>query len=131
MLIAVVPLPSACTSTDGSSTTIVTDAPASAPAGTLGPAVQSDVTVTHAVADDTIRAFRSPGDAAIDAARAHRADLRNARVTRMVAIYADDTTVDLRVEVTADGFCHWYGVSGQVQAGALEWRASPAATCGG
>ncbi len=47
----------------------------------------------------------------------------------MVAIYADDTTVDLRVEVTADGFCHWYGVGGQVQEGALEWRASPAGPC--
>ncbi len=82
-----------------------------------------------AVPDDATRAFPSPGDAAIFAARAHRADLRNAQVTHMVAIYADDTTVDLRVEVTADGFCHWYGVSGQVQEGALEWRASPAGPC--
>jgi hypothetical protein len=131
LLIAVVSLASACTSTERSSTTIAADAPASAPAGSLGPAVQTDVTVARVVANDAIPAFGSPGDAAIDAARAHQADLRNARVTRMVAIYADDTTVDLRVEVMADGFCHWYGVGGQVRAGALEWRASPARACDG
>ena len=100
-----------------------------APIGTVGPTVQADITVARGVPDDAIRAFSSPGDAAIFAAQGHAADLRNPRVSRMVAIYADNQTVDLRVEVTADGFCHWYGVGGQVRQGALEWRASPAGPC--
>ena len=89
----------------------------------------TDLTVAPAIPDNASRAFSSPDEAAIFAAQAHRADLQNTRVTRMVAIYADDATVDLRVEVTADGFCHWYGVAGQVQQGALEWRATPAIPC--
>lgn len=79
--------------------------------------------------DEASRAFRTPRDAAIFAARTHNPDLRGPQVTRMVAIYADDTTVDLRVEVTADGFCHWYGVGGHIQDGVLEWRANPAGPC--
>jgi len=97
--------------------------------GSTGLKVQTEVTAARAVPADTIRAFDNPGDAAISAARADGGDLRNPRVKRMVAIYADDTTVDLRVEVTADGFCHWYGVGGHVKEGVLKWHASPAAPC--
>ena len=56
-------------------------------------------------------------------------DLENPKVTRMIAIYADAVTVDLRVQVEADGFCHWYGIGGQIREARLEWRASPASPC--
>jgi hypothetical protein len=73
--------------------------------------------------------FESPADAALAVARAQRPDLVDPRLTRMVGIYADSTTVDLRVQIQAEGFCHWYGVAGRVQDGALEWRAQSALPC--
>ncbi|MCP3912294.1 MAG: hypothetical protein GY713_15220 [Actinomycetia bacterium] len=56
----------------------------------------------------------SPNDAAIAAALAQNPGLDEPRVTRMVTVFADDTMVDLRVEVQDDGFCHWYGVLGTI-----------------
>ena len=85
--------------------------------------------MARAVQEDATRAFGNPGDAAIFEARTHNPGLQGLQVSRMIAIYADDTTVDLRVEVTADGFCHWYGVAAHVQEGALEWHANPAGPC--
>ena len=71
----------------------------------------------------------SAADAAIAAALREEPDLENPHVTRIVGIYTDDTTVDLRVQVESDGFCHWYGVTGSVDQDVLEWRGGPAGSC--
>lgn len=47
----------------------------------------------------------------------------------MIGIYADDEVVDLRVEVQAEDFCHWYVVNGRVEQGELQWRANPVLRC--
>jgi hypothetical protein len=86
-------------------------------------------TTAVAVPDTTGDPFTSPADAAVAAALAQAPDLPDAHVTRIVGIYADDTTVDLRVQVRANDFCHWYGVAGHVREGALEWRGGPAFPC--
>jgi hypothetical protein len=87
------------------------------------------VTTAVAVPGTTGIPYTSPADAALAAALAQAPDLKDAQVTRIVGIYADDTTVDLRVQVQASDFCHWYGVAGHVQEGALEWRGGPALPC--
>ncbi len=74
-------------------------------------------------------AFANPGDAAIAAALTNNPDLESPKVTRMIAIYADSSIVDLRVQVEAGGFCYWYGVGGQIRETWLEWRAGPAGPC--
>jgi hypothetical protein len=73
--------------------------------------------------------FDNPADAATAAARAENPDLIDPRLTRMVAIYADATSVDLRVQIQAEGFCHWYGVLGLIQGEAIQWSAQPAGAC--
>ena len=90
---------------------------------------QSEVTTAIPRPDSEMPAFANPGDAAIAAARMNDPDLENPKVTRIIAIYADASTVDLRVQVEAGGFCHWYGVGGQIREGRLEWRAGPAGPC--
>ena len=95
--------------------------------------VQS-VTVTAIgipVPDSATAKFTSPFDAAIAAAIAQDPNLVDPHVTRLIGIYADDQSVDFRALVEADGFCHWYGVTGRVQDGALAWRTAPALACGG
>ena len=82
-----------------------------------------------AVPDTASAPHASPSEAALAAALAQVPTLDDARVTRMVGIYADDTTVDLRVQVQANDFCHWYGVTGRVDQGSLEWRGGPALSC--
>ena len=52
-------------------------------------------------------------------------------MTRIIGIYADQNLVDLRVQVQADNFCHWYGVTGQVEQGEIVWRGGPANSCDG
>jgi hypothetical protein len=49
----------------------------------------------------------------------------------MFVIYAGRDLVDLRVKVEADDFCHWYGVTGQVEHDELAWRGGPAQPCDG
>lgn len=100
-------------------------------AGACTGSAQTEVTITAIAQPDSARPppFNSPGEAAINAARTNNPDLENPTVTRMVAIYADARTVDLRVQVEAGGFCHWYGVGGQIREGRLEWRAGPAGPC--
>jgi hypothetical protein len=98
-------------------------------AGACTDLAQTEVTAAVAQPDSSTRAFGNPGDAAIAAARTSSPDLENAKVTRMIAIYADASTVDLRVQVEADRFCHWYGVSGHIREARLEWRAGPAGPC--
>ncbi len=86
-------------------------------------------TAPAAVPEATSAPYPSPADAAIAAALAQVPDLEDARVTRIVGIYADDAIVDLRVQVQATDFCHWYGIAGRVQEGAIEWRGGPALPC--
>ena len=60
---------------------------------------QTDVTTAILQPDGARPAFANPDEAAIDAARANDPDLENPKVSRMIAIYADAVTVDLRVQV--------------------------------
>ncbi|MFZ0492000.1 MAG: hypothetical protein WAM81_02250 [Acidimicrobiia bacterium] len=71
--------------------------------------------------------FHTPEDAAIAATHVQFPDPADPQVTRVILIWADDTTVDLRVQVQAFGFCHWYGVGGDVHDGALRWWSGPSA----
>jgi hypothetical protein len=73
--------------------------------------------------------FDNPADAAIATAQSGNPGLIDLRLTRMIAIHADATTVDLRAQIQADGFCHWYGVLGIVDGGAIQWSAQPAGPC--
>jgi hypothetical protein len=98
-------------------------------AGACTGSAQSEVATAIPQPDSARPAFDNPGEAAIAAARTNNPDLENPKVTRMVAIHADARTVDLRVQVEAGGFCHWYGVGGQIREARLEWRASPAGPC--
>lgn len=86
-------------------------------------------TTTAAAPETTSTPYGSPADAAVAAALAQAPDLEDAHVTRIVGIYADDSTVDLRVQVQASDFCHWYGIAGRVREGALEWRGGSALPC--
>lgn len=73
--------------------------------------------------------FSNPFDALIAAAGAQDPSLIDPHVTRLIGVYADDQIVDLRAQVRADGFCHWYAVTGRVQDGALGWSAAPVSAC--
>lgn len=75
--------------------------------------------------------YPSPSEGAIAAALAFEPGLVDPSVARAVVIFADETTVDLRVEVRADEFCHWFGVVGRVEAGVLVWRGGPVLGCAG
>ncbi len=89
-------------------------------------------TTAAAAIPDTARVpYANAGDAAIAAALDQDPNLIDPQVTRIVGIHAGDQTVDLRVQVQADGFCHWYGVAGHVRNGVLEWRGGPAVACDG
>lgn len=73
--------------------------------------------------------YPSHSEAAIAAAISGRSGLVDPQVTRAVVIFADEETVDLRVEVQADEFCYWFGVVGRVEDGGLAWRGGPALGC--
>lgn len=75
--------------------------------------------------------YANPFDAAAAAATETFPNVVDPRVTQRVLIYADETTVDLRVKVEATGFCHWFGVAGSVEDGRIRWRAGPALGCDG
>jgi hypothetical protein len=68
-------------------------------------------------------------DAAIKAALVSNPDLEHPQVTRAIAIWGDESTVDLRVQVRAGEYCGWFGVAGSVQDGTLEWHGEPAGPC--
>lgn len=89
--------------------------------------VQTGTTMTAVPISGT--AYSTPSEAAIAYAEAQEPGIEDPQVTRMIGIYADDAIVDLRVQVQADDFCHWYGVTGQVERGELEWRGGPAQPC--
>jgi hypothetical protein len=54
-----------------------------------------------------------------------------AQMMRIIGIYADQNLVDLRVQVQADKFCRWYGVTEQGEQGEVMWRGGPAQLCDG
>jgi hypothetical protein len=90
--------------------------------------VQTGTTMT-AIPETSGTSYSTPADAAIAYAEAQEPGIEDPQVTRMIVIYADDAIVDLRVQVQADDFCHWYGVMGQVEQDELEWRGGPAQPC--
>jgi hypothetical protein len=90
---------------------------------------QTVFTWVLAVPDDEVPAFPSPVEAALFAAKTQHPALQGAQVTNMIAIFADDQSVALRMKVSGNEFCQWYGVVGRIEEAALEWRASPANPC--
>ena len=74
-------------------------------------------------------AFVTPVEAVLAAAHSDQPELTEQNVTRMQLIYADQTLVDLRVELRTEGFCQWYGVQGIVEGSALQWYADRALPC--
>ena len=92
--------------------------------------VQTESTLA-AVPETSGTVYSTPADAAIAYAEAQEPGIDDPQVTRMFVIYAGQDLVDLRVQVEADDFCHWYGVTGQVEQEELEWRGGPAQPCDG
>lgn len=90
--------------------------------------VQTETTMT-AVPEASGPSFSAPTDAAIAYAEAQEPGIEDPQVTRMIVIYAGSAMVDLRVQVQAHDFCHWYGVIGQIEQDQLEWRGGPALPC--
>lgn len=82
-----------------------------------------------AIPDMSGTRYATPVEAAMASAADGAPEVDDAQVTRIVGIYADDATVDLRVQIQAEDFCHWYGVVGRVVEGALEWSSGPALPC--
>jgi hypothetical protein len=92
--------------------------------------VQTGTTMT-AVPETSGPSYSSPAEAAIAYAEAQAPGIEDAQMTRIIGIYADQALVDLRVQIQADDFCHWYGVTGQVEQGEIAWRGGPAGSCDG
>lgn len=91
---------------------------------------QVQTETTKAAVPETSGAFYpTPADAAIAYTEAQEPQVEDPQVTRIIAIYADQDIVDLRVKVEASGFCHWYGVTGRVDQNELAWRGGPAQSC--
>jgi len=92
--------------------------------------IQTGTTMT-AVPETSGPVYSTPADAAIAYAEAQEPGIEDPQVTRIIGIYADQNLVDLRVQVQADDFCYWYGVTGQVEQDEIEWRGGPAQSCDG
>jgi hypothetical protein len=92
--------------------------------------VQTETTMA-AIPETSGAFYPTPADAAIAYAEAQEPDIKDPQVTRMFVIYAGQDLVDLRVQVESDDFCHWYGVTGQVEQDELAWRGGPAQPCDG
>jgi hypothetical protein len=105
-----------------------TTSPSLGPADS-NPTAEATTTEIPSLVSGTI-AYDTPAAAARSAALADNGGLVEPQVSLIVGIYADEYTVDLRVQLQADEFCQWYGVLGAVEGGALRWRASPALPCG-
>lgn len=84
---------------------------------------------TMAAVPDTGRSYSSPAEAAVAYAETQQPGIEDPQMTRIIGIYADQNLVDLRVQVQADDFCHWYGVTGQVEQSEIAWRGGPAQSC--
>jgi len=85
-------------------------------------------TAVPSLVSDSV-AYHTPAEAVVAVALGEHSDIFEPRVTQIVGIYADQNTVDLRVELQAEGFCQWYGVLGSVEGAMLRWRAGPALPC--
>ena len=66
--------------------------------------------------------FATATDAALAAALEEQPDLAAPTISRIIGIFADETTVDLRIQVSGDAFCGWYGVIGTAVDNQIEWR---------
>lgn len=88
----------------------------------------TEITAVAAAGPAAGDGFASPFDAALDSAnQLNDGDLE---VARLVVIYADAQQVDLRAQVTGDGFCRWFGVAGRVSEGRITWTGgTPAGDC--
>jgi hypothetical protein len=86
---------------------------------------------TMAAVPDTGPSYSSPAEAAVAYAEAQQPGIEDPQMTRIIGIYADQNLVDLRVQIQADDFCHWYGVTGQVEQEEITWRGGPAQSCDG
>lgn len=92
--------------------------------------VQTGTTMT-AVPETSGPVYSTPADAAIAYAEAQEPGIEDPRVTRIIGIYADQNLVDLRLQVQADDFCYWYGVTGRADQDEIEWQGGPAQSCDG
>jgi len=88
-------------------------------------------TTMGAVPETSGPVYSTPVDAAIAYAYAQEPGIEDPQVTRIVGIYADEDLVDLRLQVQADDFCYWYGVTGRVEQDEIEWQGGPARSCDG
>ena len=70
-----------------------------------------------------VETFDSSTEAAIAAAAAVHPEATDLRLSHTVVILASQQLVDLRVQVTGDDVCDWYGVSGVPSANEIAWRA--------
>lgn len=91
---------------------------------------QTGTTMT-AVPETSGPVYSTPADAAIAYAEAQEPAIEDPQVTRIIGIYADQNLVDLRVQVQADDFCYWYGVTGRAEEDEIGWQGGPAQSCDG
>jgi len=80
--------------------------------------------------DTSTPAYGTPVEAVLVVAQSDQPGLTAQNINLMQVIYADQTLVDLRVELRAEGFCQWYGVMGFVEGSTLQWHADRALPCG-
>lgn len=100
-------------------------------------AILSGCAHTSAVETTTVATAATVGstsatafDAAVETALAtNPAHLNDLRVTKATLIWADQSTVDLRIQVTGEGYCQWFGVEGVVRDDALGWSGQPLMLC--
>ena len=71
--------------------------------------------------------FDTSTEAVIAAAGAVHPGAVDLRVSRAVVILASRQLVDLRVQVTGDNVCDWYGVVGIAHANGIAWHAGRSA----
>lgn len=95
---------------------------------TSQPAAEESATAQEQEAEDAGSTNRHPTatSAALAAAQHDNPELSDASVTRIVGIFAGDTTIDLRVQVSANSFCHWYGVVGTLNQDRIAWQGASA-----
>ncbi len=70
-----------------------------------------------------VETFDTSTGAVMAAAAAVHPEATDLRVSRSVVILASQRIVDLRVQVTGDDVCDWYGVMGVAGANEIAWTA--------
>jgi hypothetical protein len=83
---------------------------------------------TVAAADDQLgrAVFDTPSRAAVDRARRSHPALREPKATRIVEIYRDAATADVRVRVEGIGYCRWFGAAAEILGGVEQWSSAGA-----